>query len=52
MGSVEWLGTLKDLDKGLEKDNHGLEGGWKSLGNFVLKIRVDKLLTEQEETAK
>ena len=27
VGSVEWLGTLKDLDKGLEKDNHGLEGG-------------------------
>lgn len=26
MGSMEMLGTLKDLDKSFEKDNHGLEG--------------------------
>lgn len=26
MGSMEMLGTLKDLDKGFEKDNHELEG--------------------------
>lgn len=32
MGSMEVLGTLKDLDKGFEKDNHELEGScWKSL---------------------
>lgn len=34
MGSMEKLGTLKDLDKGYEKDNHALEGScWKSLCN-------------------
>lgn len=30
MCSVEKLGTLKDLDKDFEKNNHRLEGGWKS----------------------
>lgn len=27
-GLMEMLGTLKDLDKGLEKDNHELKGSW------------------------
>lgn len=27
-GLMEMLGTLKDLDKGFEKDNHELEGSW------------------------
>lgn len=43
MCSVEKLGTLNDLDKEFEKDNHRLEGGWKSLWKFVLKIRANKL---------
>lgn len=53
MGLMEILGTLKDLDKGFEKDNHELEGScWKSLSKFVLKIKGGKLLTGQQETAK
>ena len=43
MCSVEKWGTLNDLDKDFEKNNHRLEGGWKSLWKFVLKIRADKL---------
>lgn len=27
-GLMEMLGTLKDVDKGFEKDNHELEGSW------------------------
>lgn len=27
-GFMEMLGTLKDVDKGFEKDNHELEGSW------------------------
>lgn len=27
VSSVEMLGTIKDLDKGFEKGNHGLERG-------------------------
>ena len=51
--SVEVLGTLKTLDKSFEKDNHALERGcWESLWKCVLKIRVGKFLTGQEETAK
>lgn len=43
MFSGEVRNSEKDLDKDFEKDNHRLEGGWKSLWKFVLKIRADKL---------
>lgn len=52
IGSVEMLGTLKDLDQAFEKDNHGLEVScWKLLWKFILKIKGGKLLTGQDRTA-